>query len=62
MNRLRHSDYLRLFQEAGFRIIEQSTTAGNPPQAVVANLAPQFRNYAPDDLFAIKGRIIAVPA
>ncbi|WP_454628759.1 class I SAM-dependent methyltransferase [Bradyrhizobium cenepequi] len=61
VNRLRHSDYLRLFREAGFRIIEESTVAGDVPADVAANIAPQFRRYVPADLFAIKGRIIAVP-
>lgn len=61
VNRLRHSDYLRLFREAGFRILEESATVAEPPPDVAEQLAPQFRGYAPDDLFAIKGRIIAVP-
>jgi hypothetical protein len=57
VNRLRHSDYLRLFQEAGFRILEESSLGAElPPDLVVAE---QFRRYDPADLFAIKGRIIA---
>jgi hypothetical protein len=61
VNRLRHSDYLRLFRETGFRIVEEHASAGVVPPDLPANLAPQFRSYAPDDLFATKGRIVAVP-
>lgn len=61
LNRLRHSDYLRLFREAGFTIVEQSSVLGEVPRNVIDNLAPQFRRYEPNDLFAIRGRIIAVP-
>lgn len=56
VNRLRHSDYLRLFREAGFNIVEESTVNGEAPDFSVA---PQFRRYTPDDLFALKGRIVA---
>ena len=61
VNRLRHSDYLRLFREAGFAIVEESSALGEPPRDVIDNIAPQFRHYEPNDLFAIKGRIIARP-
>jgi hypothetical protein len=56
VNRLRHSDYLRLFTAAGFRIVEESSEQGPPP----ADVAEQFRGYAPHDLFAIRGRIVAL--
>jgi hypothetical protein len=61
VNRLRHGDYLRLFREAGFRIVEESSVAGEVREEVAEGLAPQFRSYEPNDLFAIKGRIVAVP-
>ncbi|MBR0958777.1 hypothetical protein JQ566_15640 [Bradyrhizobium japonicum] len=57
VNRLRHSDYLRLFREAGFAIMEESSVAGDPPADL--RVAEQFRRYDPPDLFAIKGRIVA---
>jgi hypothetical protein len=60
VNRLRHSDYLRLFREAGFTIVHESAVYDEPVAAVRANLAPQFRAYAEQDLFSLKGRIIAV--
>lgn len=57
VNRLRHSDFVRMFKEAGFTILEESSVAGAPlPDLKVAD---QFKKYEPPDLFAIKGRIVA---
>jgi hypothetical protein len=47
-----------MFREAGFTIIEESSTLAKPPPEMT--IAPQFGRYDPEDLFAIKGRIIAV--
>lgn len=57
VNRLRHSDYLRLFRQAGFTIIEETSELRAPPADLT--IAEQFRHYDPDDLYAIKGRIVA---
>lgn len=57
VNRLRHSDYVRMFKEAGFTILEESSVSGEPPPDL--EIAEQFRRYDPPDLFAIKGRIAA---
>jgi hypothetical protein len=57
VNRLRHSEYVRLFREAGFTILEESSTPGDPP--VDLPIADQFRAYATADLFALRGRIVA---
>jgi hypothetical protein len=57
VNRLRHSDYLRLFRQAGFTILEESSTLADPPADLP--IADQFRNYAPADLFALRGRVVA---
>jgi hypothetical protein len=59
VNRLRHVDYLRLFREAGFTIVEETSVLGEPPAEVAANIASQFRHYDPSDLFTLKGRIVA---
>ncbi|MGY4622011.1 hypothetical protein ACVWZ4_007238 [Bradyrhizobium sp. USDA 4472] len=56
VNRLRHSDYLNLFREAGFTILEEKSEPGPLPDF---DVAPQFQRYAPADLFAIRGRIVA---
>jgi hypothetical protein len=57
VNRLRHSDYVRMFKEAGFTILEESSVAGEPPPGL--KIADQFKEYDPPDLFAIKGRIVS---
>lgn len=57
VSRLRHSDYLRLFRAAGFTILEESSVLGEPPDDFV--VADKFRHYAPADLYAVKGRIVA---
>lgn len=58
VNRLRHSDYVRLFKEAGFTIVKESSVLGEPPPDL--EIADQFKRYDPPDLFAIKGRIVAI--
>lgn len=57
VNRLRHSDYVRMFKQAGFTILEESSEAGEPPLDL--KITDQFKRYDPQDLFAIKGRIVA---
>jgi 2-polyprenyl-3-methyl-5-hydroxy-6-metoxy-1,4-benzoquinol methylase len=59
VNRLRHSDYVRMFRDAGFSILEETPVPGEPLKEVSDNLAPQFLRYAPADLFALKGKIVA---
>lgn len=56
VNRLRHSDYVRLFSEAGFNVVYDATVLGDP----ISDIAAEFRHYEPNDLFAMKGRIVAV--
>ncbi|WP_445222105.1 methyltransferase domain-containing protein [Bradyrhizobium sp. Pa8] len=58
VNRLRHSDYVRMFKEAGFTILEESSVKAEPPAGLI--VAPQFLSYDPDDLFATNGRVVAV--
>ena len=59
VSRLRHSDYVRLFREAGFAILEESSVPGQPSAEIVNNVALRFQRYEPADLFALKGRIVA---
>jgi hypothetical protein len=56
VNRLRHSDYLRFFKAAGFQIVYETTMPGEP----IDGVADEFQRYKPDDLFAMKGRIVAI--
>lgn len=57
VNRLRHSDYVKLFRKAGFTILEESSTPGQPPADLP--IADRFRGYDAADLFALRGRIVA---
>jgi hypothetical protein len=59
VNRLRHSDYLSLFLEAGFTIVEASTTPGIVPGAL--DIDARFAPYTCDDLFTLNGVIVAKP-
>ncbi len=52
-NRLRHTDYVKLFEAVGFRIIENHITPGNDSDLEAIRsltLNDQFRNYAVEDL------------
>jgi hypothetical protein len=52
----KHAHY---FRKAGFTILEENAVPGEPSAEVVNNVAPQFRQYEPADLFALRGRIVA---
>ena len=52
-NRLRHSDYLRLVDEAGFDLLLDDSRTGPDAAFAAVRLAPEFRRYADDDLRVI---------
>jgi len=63
VNRLRHSDYLKLFREAGFEIVKETKVLADEfPSWIEVNVAEKFKRYARDDLMAIRGLIVARPA
>jgi methyltransferase family protein len=63
VNRLRHSDYLRLFRQAGFEIVKETKVlADDFPSWIEVNRAEKFKGYERDDLMAIRGLIVARPA
>ena len=60
-NRLRHSDYVRLFEEAGFRILEvQPAPVGDADRSALRSvpLDRQFAQYAADDLAVRDARFV----
>jgi hypothetical protein len=59
-NRLRASDYRRLFERTGFRVIAEGAERGTPDQLSEVTLAPRFRRYARDDLLVLRTWITAV--
>jgi len=61
-NRLRHSDHLALFDQAGFRIIsERSMTPPNGKALIQSiKLADKYKKYEVDDLIKTHGFIVAM--
>src|SRR3546814_46884 len=59
-NRLRHSDHLRIFEDAGFEIVEVETAFPEDWEKIlpVEDLAPEFMGYAIDDLKITRGRFL----
>jgi hypothetical protein len=62
VNRLRHSEYLQLFKEAGFQIVSDQPDRRSPEPAIMERLAPQFRKFSERDLFTLGSLIVARPA
>lgn len=62
VNRLRHSEYLQLFRDAGFRILADRPDCKSPEPAIMERLAPHFRQFSEQDLFTLGSLIVACPA
>lgn len=60
-NRWRHSDYVRLFKEAGFNVVHEERHVDAQSKLALGRLrlAPRFAAYDPDDLATIQSLIIA---
>lgn len=61
-NRLRHADYIRLLDQAGFQILEQNCHHGSPrDQEILAGLRldQRFGSYSLEDLGVRSGQILA---
>jgi hypothetical protein len=61
LNRLRISDYKRLFGESGFQIVEETSRRGDPAELARIPLAARFRGYSTDDLLVTYTRLVATP-
>jgi len=59
VNRLRHSEYLTIFERTGLRIVHAAPYAEPLPADIHENLAPQFRQFAADDINVMRARIVA---
>lgn len=62
VNRLRHSEYLQLFEEAGFDVLRDDPDRRPPEQPIIDRLAPDFRKFSGEDLFTLGSTIIARPS
>lgn len=58
VNRMRHSEYVKIMRETGFRIVDAETYSEEIPADI--NPAPQFQAFAYDDLRVMRARIRAV--
>jgi len=58
VNRLRHSDYVRIFESSGLRLLSATVTQGRPTTTARSGIAERFARYSDADLFALGGRII----
>jgi hypothetical protein len=61
LNRLRISDYRRLFSESGFQIVEETSRRGDPAELTRIPLAERFRAYRTEDLLITYARLVATP-
>ena len=61
-NRLRHSDYLRLFDDAGFEVLSADVLATDPDARLpeTLTLAPPFDRYDPTDLAKLGSFVVAL--
>jgi len=61
-NRLRHSDYVRLIQEAGFEVLEQHLVQGSPDDLSTIDRLPVARRFARYDRgdLAIRSSFLAL--
>jgi hypothetical protein len=60
-NRIRISDYRKLFAEAGFIVKSEENTSGTLAELQRVKLAPQFQNYTTEDLLILHSVMTAVP-
>jgi hypothetical protein len=61
LNRLRISDYRRLFSESGFQIVEETSRRGDPAELARIPLAERFREYPLEDLLVTYTRLVTTP-
>lgn len=62
LNRLRVSDFRACFRQAGFAVVEEVVTRGDPGALANIRLAPRFARYDPSDLLVIKAWFVARPS
>jgi Methyltransferase domain len=61
LNRLRVSDYRRLFSESGFQVVDETSQRGDPAALARTPLAARFRGYSIEDLLVIHTWLVAIP-
>ena len=61
VNRLRHSEYVSLFERAGFEIVLECPDRRSIEPAILERLAPRFQKFSEEDLFTLGALIVARP-
>jgi SAM-dependent methyltransferase len=61
VNRMRHSEYIGLFERAGFEVVLADADRKPVEPAIMARLAPRFQGFSPEDLFTLGALIVARP-
>lgn len=61
VNRLRHSQFQRLFREGGYELVLDEPTVRPAELEVVSRLAPEFAGFDRDDLFTLRSWLVARP-
>lgn len=61
VNRMRHSEYLGMFEKAGLRPLNVEADVEDPEPDIVKRLSTEFERFSNDDLFTIRAKIIACP-
>lgn len=61
VNRLRHSQYLDLFKNAGFEIVLANPDRRPAEAAILSQLASRFHGFTEQDLFTLGALIVARP-
>ncbi|MCP3388334.1 methyltransferase domain-containing protein [Bradyrhizobium sp. CCGB12] len=62
VNRLRHSEYLELFREAGFELLSDQPDRRPAERHILERLAPCFKGFSEEDLFTLGSLIVGRPA
>lgn len=62
VNRLRHSEYLKLFNEAGFDLLSDRPDRRPVEKSILERLAPCFAGFSNEDLFTLGSLIVARPS
>ena len=60
-NRLRISDYRRIHESAGFRILSEQNERGSQEELDKVHLADKFQRYSRDDLLVLYSWIVSAP-
>ena len=61
LTRLRVSDFRECFREAGFTVVHEVVTRGDPEALARVRLAPRFTRYDPSDLLILTAWFVARP-